>query len=170
VERAHHRRRPSKSTAQEDSRKGRPPFSNPDTVLVDSVEKAGPVPSKIQGGSIKALAAPPDLRQMQCLSILIADVSQGQTSVPDTAVIPLWLSCIPERLGKSFALDQAVRCFAVHHMGNMYGNDAMIIHGRSAYGQALSSLQKAFRDPVKVFSSGTLCAAMLLCMYKVGIR
>ena len=107
----------------------------------------------------------PSLQDEQCLALVIADLSISDST--EVVLTSRWLSLIPERLSTSDALDTAVRCFAIHHLGIIHGNEQMIRCARSTYGQALTSLQKALYNPVEVMSSQTLCATSILCMYEV---
>jgi len=109
----------------------------------------------------------PDTYQVQCLSTWIEDVSPSKLSVPDEVTIARLFYFIPARLGRSSALDLAVRCFTVHHLGITEGNEDVIRHGWLAYGKALNSLQKAIYDPVEALRSETICATMILTLYEV---
>jgi hypothetical protein len=79
-----------------------------------------------------------------------------------------WLSCITTRLGTSSTLDKAIRCFTTHYFGKLSGNEQMVRYSRSAYGEALSGLQRTLNSFPDVTSSETLSAATLLCLYEVG--
>jgi hypothetical protein len=106
------------------------------------------------------------MHQIQCLSTWIEDVSRSP-SVSDENTIARIFFLIPARLGTSSALDMAVHCLTVHHLGVMQGNEDIVRHGRLTYGKALFNLQKAVYDPAQALTSETLCATMILSIYEV---
>jgi hypothetical protein len=125
------------------------------------------LPSQSSGSRLVSTIHSPWMYQVQCLSAWIEDVSRSPSSVSDEITIARLFFFIPARLGTSNALDMAVRCLTVHHLGIMQGNKEIVRHGRYAYGKALCNLQKAINDPGEALSSETLCATMILSIYEV---
>ncbi|KAI9817899.1 MAG: hypothetical protein M1827_001018 [Pycnora praestabilis] len=74
---------------------------------------------------------------------------------------------VAERLGQNKALDDAVRCITVNHVGRLSKNEVAIRRSRGAYLEALRSLQIGLYDPETGTSSETLCATWLLGLYEV---
>lgn len=123
--------------------------------------------SRSSASGLTATIHSPDIYQIQCLSTWIQDISWRPSSVQDQSTIARLFYLIPARLGNSSALDLAVRCLTVHHLGITEGNEDIVLHGRIAYGKALSSLQRAIYDPAEAMKSETLCATMILSIYEV---
>jgi len=125
------------------------------------------LPSRSSGSRLASTIHSPRMYQVQCLSTWIEDISRSPSSVSDEITIAQMFFFIPARLGTSNALDMAVRCLTVHHLGITQGNEEIVRHGRYAYGKALCNLQKAINDPGEALSSETLCATMILSIYEV---
>jgi len=74
------------------------------------------------------------------------------------------LKHIPQRIGISRALDDAVRCVSVNHNSSAYRSSTFESGG--LYLLALRSLQAALYDPILTDTSETLAAAALLQMHE----
>jgi hypothetical protein len=110
----------------------------------------------------------PEAYQLQLISTLVDNLPKsGSTS--DILVIARWLSFLPGKFGKSKALDAAMTCFTTQQIGTACDDQQMLRYGRSSYVQALVQLQKSLNNPVEAVTSETQCAAMLLCVYEVGL-
>lgn len=72
------------------------------------------------------------------------------------------LSFIPQRLGESKALDDAVKCICSTPSPD-FGDDSIT----RRYLRALGSLQKALNNSIESMSSGTLAAATLLYIHEI---
>jgi hypothetical protein len=170
VDRAH--RRPQKScnsngtSAQEDVETVTPTKAS-SAIALNSTDISMVVSSRHSGSTLTTRIYSPSIHQVQCLSTWIEDVSRSRSSIPDQITIAQLFCFIPSRLGRSRALDLAVRCLTVHHLGVTECSEQIIRHGRFDYGKALCSLQKAVYDPVEAMRSETLCATMILCIYEV---
>lgn len=104
----------------------------------------------------------------QSLEILINELSWPFP--PSSAyAIARWLPFLPAVYGQDRTLDATVRCFVAHHIGNMTQDLQAVRYARSAYVEALNSLQKALFNPFESVSAEVLCAVLLLCMYEVGV-
>lgn len=123
---------------------------------------------KILRDRVSATTYSPGIYQIQCLPNFIEDVSRSHSIIQDVITFASWFAFIPDRLGTSIALDMAVRCLTVHHLGTTQGNEQAIFYCRLVYGKALYSLQKALYDPLEATLSVTLCATMILCLYEVS--
>lgn len=77
---------------------------------------------------------------------------------------------IPSRLGQSKALDDAVRCTLTAYSACLQENAEVLNHDRREYYEAVRSLRIAFGDEKEALSDETLCAAVLLSWYEVGVR
>jgi hypothetical protein len=76
---------------------------------------------------------------------------------------------IPQRLGHSRALDDAVQCICTAYSALLCSNGSVISQDRREYYKALRSLRLACQDKNEVFSSNVLCAAVLLSWYEVSL-
>jgi hypothetical protein len=126
------------------------------------------VSSRSSESGLSSTIHSPGTYQIQCLSNWIVDVSRSPSSFPDEITIARLFCFIPMRLGTSSALDMAVRCLTVHHLGITQENQQVVLQSRLMYGKALSCLQKAIYDPVQATTSATLCATITLCLYEVN--
>jgi len=133
--------------------------SSPETSIVQS--------SRSLLDRATATISSPSINQTQCLSRWIADVSKSHSSNPDEMAIPKLFYFLTARLGTSNALDMAIRCLTVHHLGITQDNEQAVRYSRFVYGKALSSLQKAIYNPAQATTSTTICATMVLCLYEV---
>ena len=82
-------------------------------------------------------------------------------------IMSRWIQFLPERFGRSKALDAAIASFTTQQIGTSFGDKQMLRYGSKAYVKALACLQKSLNDPVEAITSETQCAAMLLCIYEV---
>jgi hypothetical protein len=165
VDRVHRRPQPSYSDKEAFAKKGSDEMSTDPKLTAISMSTASSY--RGSGSSRIATIHSPDVYQVQCLSTWIEDVSRSQSSGPDEVTIARLFCFIPARLGSSSALDLAVRCLTVHHLGIAEGDEDIVRHGWFTYGKALSSLQKAVYDPVEAMKSETMCATMILALYEV---
>ncbi|OCL13168.1 putative C6 finger domain protein [Glonium stellatum] len=116
--------------------------------------------------TIPTTISSPNLYPAQYLSFLIEDISWSNSAISDVLFMRRWLSCITTLLGTNHALDKAIRCFTTHYFGKLSRNEQMVRYSRTAYGEALSGLQKTLNSFSDVTSSETLSAATLLCLYE----
>ena len=105
----------------------------------------------------------------QSLDILINDLSwpfpASRASTPSR-----YFCFLPAAYGRNRTLDATVRCFVAHHIGSMMDNEQALKYSRSAYVEALNTLQSSLNSPVESVSAEVLCSVLLLCMYEVSVH
>lgn len=73
-------------------------------------------------------------------------------------------------VGATAGLDGALCSLSMHIVGKDAGDQAMIAHSRTLYGQSLTELQRLLQHGSKWRDSDTLCVAILLCVFEVSRR
>ena len=109
-----------------------------------------------------ALSPQPSLSSGQTLQYALLDTFNSGRPGTRSTLLGKYMRCVPQRIGQSAALDDAVACLITCHL---YLNDALYTTEEEAaqlYARALRSLRMAIEDDEQGHSSNTLCAVNLL--------
>lgn len=109
-----------------------------------------------------ALYHSPPLSETHLLQLATVETFNAENCGLQLSELISYIPAIPQRIGYSAALDNAVACLVNVHSGLIRNNDPLTRIHPQLYSKALRSLQTALHDPVEGFSSNTLCAMTLL--------
>lgn len=109
----------------------------------------------------------PDSVRSQMFSLFLQNAVPYDNIITGPRPMRQWLSSIPDRLGKSKALDDALCCLVMHHTGCVTSQRGLTSDSRKVYGKALRSLQSAINKSSEENPTDIVCAASLLSVYEV---
>ena len=132
-----------------------------------STSTAFPQSSFQRAEGSSALVISPAESPSQFVSSLLQNLA-GIELGEQLLVLAPWFSYVPDHLGRDGPLGGAASAFILHLLGKADGNEALVHRSRFAYGQSLTSLQRALNHPTRWRLSETLCAAMTMCLFEVG--
>ncbi|KAA6407296.1 MAG: hypothetical protein FRX48_08844 [Lasallia pustulata] len=107
----------------------------------------------------------PHATEKQLLSLYISSTCLIPTLPRELCLFREWLDYVPQHLGTSGVLHDAVQCITVAQLGRFYHDDTFIQGSWSIYIQALHRLQGIVVTP-EGSSPQTLCATLLLSQYE----
>ena len=111
----------------------------------------------------------PSSYQAQLVSSLIEAMSTCHPAniVPTSYCDSTWLSDIANSTSLSTTLMWSVRALSLSQLGHQVQDGNLIQNSKAMYGKALVHLNKSLQDPKDVFSTDTLSATALLCIYEM---
>jgi hypothetical protein len=109
----------------------------------------------------------PKLERDHLLSSFVADMFPLGAASVQSSFLGCWLWHVPQRLGRSAALDHAAVSLALAYFAQVAGDRRVFRNAQLSYTLALRSLAAAIADASRRFSAEVLCATLLLAHYEV---